>query len=333
MSVYDFPEDRRSVARELHDDLTLMVAESSLENKRDFLKKISGLYDLVVQQKLEIAALLEANSRESLQKLAAQEQAEVVKQIAINPPKPQKKKEDHILIVYPSNEETDPAELRSRITESIDPKEIKVTVTDVYPVKNGGIAIKTKTEGELEILEGAVNTAEGLKDTRTFAPKKRNPRIIVSGFPTGTSEEEVTSAIQEQHNIEVALQFSIPGKDQTHFVYEIAPRDFDKVKNAKVSIGWKTGSTSEFVRPSQCYKCYRLGHFAQNCTYSERCGHCSSKKHRADKCKKRIRKCHQCIRSNKTKGTHYKVDHTPRDLSCYIRTQEVKLMRKRINYG
>lgn len=292
------------------------------------------MYELVVQQRIEVVTLVEENSKESVQRRAAENKAEAIQKLAEAAKKPQKPaKGDHIVLIYPEDPADSSDALKHKIKQSIDPKDLKIKIKEVKNVKDGGVLIKTNSKEEARILEETIKNTGGLGTIQTRVPTKRNPRIVISGFEKDTQEELVTAAIKEHFNLEPTFKFPIPGKDSTHFVYEVIPEDLQKLKGQKVSISWSTATISEFIRPVQCYKCFRFGHFAFNCRLETRCGRCSSKKHRQDNCDKKSTNCHLCKNLNTTKGTNLSTNHSPRDLNCGARKQEVAILKKRINYG
>ncbi|GBM22503.1 Putative protein in type-1 retrotransposable element R1DM [Araneus ventricosus] len=120
----------------------------------------------------------------------------------------------------------------------------EVNLSNIKPVRNNGIAITCKKEGDAQaILDKIANTESLNKLITARKPKKRHPSIIIYGISNQTTNEEIQDALRHRTGIEndVKLRFKLRGRTEgtSHWVFETPSDEFQKISMIKkLPINW-----------------------------------------------------------------------------------------------
>lgn len=257
---------------------------------------------------------------------------------------PKKKVETaHVITVYPKEEdgETDSETTRNLLLTTIKPRMLKIGITRISKVRNGGVAIESAKKEDIEKLKAEVESNNILKTKLNVkVPTRRLPRILIRDIAEEINKENLQEALVEQNEVfttdsKVEPLFNFKGKRNTQsWVVALDPDAFRKVmKSGKVNIGWTSCRISEHLRPLQCYNCLRLGHVAAQCENYRACGKCGEKDHDKITCKATKSSCINCHFANDQFGQKLYTDHSPMDPRCPSLQRAIANLKKKIDYG
>lgn len=337
--------DRRLEGKVIVDDLVAKLTASRLAEKAELVKSVLDLYEIVIQQKLEVVQLTEQLTFQMVKTIEQENRAAKAPSFAdvtrdnttdrAEPVQVPKRPSEHVVLVYPEHPGKDSGPLRTKLKKAISPKNLKIAINDIKNIKGGGLLVKTGSAEAAKTLEETIRGNNDLKGVITKLPSKRKPRIIIYNVQAEAPETEVLEALREKYTFseQPSHKFNIKGREGHHVVLELAPSDFNTVmKDKKVNIGWKRTTITEYLRATQCFKCTGYGHVAANCSQQQRCMTCGKKGHSWENCQKDPH-CRQCETANKHKKQNYRTDHSAKDQTCPCRKFEIELLRKRVDYG
>lgn len=352
--------DRRLDAKNLISKIRVMLlAKPKAIEKGVISEDLDELYELFVQQSMALAQAYKEIDQYTL--LVAKDDyttfAEVTRTSVPeeqkrdkSKPTPEKKGKtrtpipvtDHVLLIYPKDKKEKSRSVDKRLTQAISPRDLRIEVKGKKPVSSGGLCVRLSKKEEVEILERAIKENEALKDTvQCTVPKLRNPRFIVYDVPNDINGSDVIEAAAAQAGVEcdeIKVKFPLKGKDYTNWVLESTPSAFRPIKSlSKVVIGWNRSKITEYIRPTQCFKCGRYGHIGKNCVNRDICLECGNSKKKKKACSegKCTRHCSNCEHVNQFYPEQQRVntDHSSLDPRCPTRALEIAKLRKRTNYG
>lgn len=209
------------------------------------------------------------------------------------------------LLIYPKEGVTSTSEeTRDKIKEMIQPKNMKLKVSRVNKIRNGGIV--------MEIDKEQVDTVKRIiqKDLDVKNPRKRKPHIKIFDAPKSMTAEELSKATYVQNmtgeditesefkeGFKPIYKTGPRNENSTQWVVEVSP----KVRERLITVGrvymeWSSLKVVDFCPISRCFKCQRFGHIARDCTGTEICSHCSGEGHSFKDCpnKGQAPKCINC---------------------------------------
>ena len=241
------------------------------------------------------------------------------------------------IIVKPKVKQTGSAS-RLDLTKKVDPSSLKFSNVQIR--QNGDIFISADNEKEREKIRKELNNKIGeAYDIKT--PEILLPRVMVSGMSEKMDETKFLDAVKKQ-NVDLGINilklvrlFEVKKNERSYFnaIIEVNAEAFPKIINTgKMNIGWERCRVFDGTRVLCCFKCKGYNHRAVNCTEKEVCLNCLNE-HRTDSCNLApIKKCINCIRSNKKLNLSLNVNHDTMDKSCpgYIHYLEQK--KKQIGY-
>nr|XP_042913695.1 uncharacterized protein LOC122273753 [Parasteatoda tepidariorum] len=244
---------------------------------------------------------------------------------------------EHVLLVYPKDEQRSSEDTRNEITGSIDPIKLKIGVKRVNKIRKGGIVVQVTREEDIEKLQrGIENSAMGDKYSCT-KPKSINPRLILYGVSEEIDKENLIQKLREQNqtleNAEMEVCFPLRAREGNHLVITTDPDTFHKIIYlGKLNLGWKRVGIKEFVKVTQCFNCFKYGHIAKLCNNKAICANCSREGHKSENCKIKP-SCTNCVAANETHRFNLTTDHSATSSFCETYQWEREKITKRINYG
>lgn len=149
------------------------------------------------------------------------------------------------------------------------------------------------------------------------------------------NDEELINSIVAQNDLgeqnEIKILFKMANNKGKNVIISCHHSTFNKIlRKGKVCLNWERYNVRKFLRPLQCFKCYKYGHLAKYCRGIDICSNCRSTEHKHDTCES-ITKCINCDYSNTKYGTKYNIDHNVRDKNCNICINEIN--QNRTDYG
>ncbi|GBM60131.1 Putative protein in type-1 retrotransposable element R1DM [Araneus ventricosus] len=198
----------------------------------------------------------------------------------------------------------------------------EVNLSNIKPVRNNGIAITCKKEGDAQaILDKIANTESLNKLITARRPKKRHPSIIIYGISDQTTNEELQDALRHRTGIEndIKLRFKLRGRTEgtSHWVFETPSDKFQKNSMIKkLPINWSMHNVRECFHIKKCQRCQAYGHLVNNFkNIKPFCGFCGNR-HQTSQCRATVACCINCNDENRRKGTKTSSDQLGKNKRC-----------------
>lgn len=129
------------------------------------------------------------------------------------------------------------------------------------------------------------------------------------------------------------IEFSMKGRRGKNVIVSLKAEAFNHlIKRGKVNIKWSRFNLREFLRPLQCFNCYKYGHLAKYCKQKRKCRNCYSETHDTEHCEEDTH-CENCKLQNERYNTSRDTHHSMRDRNCFVFENELIKLRSRIDYG
>lgn len=106
----------------------------------------------------------------------------------------------------------------------------------------------------------------------------------------------------------------------------------DLKSKERVFIGWSRCGIYDDFGMIRCYKCWGFGHFARVCRSEICCPKCAGG-HRGVDCESEVKKCINCLKSNKKFKLNLNINHDVWDKNCATFQRMVEQRRKYVNSG
>lgn len=204
------------------------------------------------------------------------------------------------------------AEMLKHMKENIDPTEIGVEVNEMRRTKAGELLIKIKSgEGKAELLKEVI--ANTLGDEVTIRTVTKNSNIDIRDMDESVEERDIIKALMiatETQNEKIFKVLNIResyGKTKQALIQMPLNIATQLVKEKKIKIGWIRCRIRAKEQTSKCFKCLDQGHFARECTGTDRsnlCRRCCEPGHKSKDCKRNIR-CILCQEDGLQEVDHY----------------------------
>ncbi|GBL91878.1 hypothetical protein AVEN_172792-1 [Araneus ventricosus] len=108
------------------------------------------------------------------------------------------------------------------------------------------------------------------------------------------------------------------------------------METGKINIGWYRLNLREYIRPRQCFQCYKFGHVAKKCSKQGIliCMRCGEEGHKMSDCAGEL-SCGDCQTLNLRLQKKVDIKHGVRSKQCkvYLRELDFIRRRRRTNYG
>lgn len=241
------------------------------------------------------------------------------------------------ILIYPKEGmNTTSEETRDKVKAMIQPKDLKLKVSRVNKIRNGGIVMeidKDQVKAVKEIIQ---------KDLDIRNPKKRNPYIKIFDVPRNMTVDELCKATYEQNlaggditesdfKMEFKPAYKTGPRNDNHvqWVVEVSP----KIRKKLISVGrlfieWSSLKVVDHCAISRCYRCQRYGHLAKDCKGVETCSHCAGEGHGFKDCTNK-KQGPKCINCQKSRMNH---NHAANSEKCATFLRERARMLEKTNY-
>lgn len=166
---------------------------------------------------------------------------------------------------------------------------------------------------------------------------KIKPKIIIYDVNEEIDDEEIINGMDAQNDLpddsELKIEFNMKGKKGENVVVSMKPEAFNQlISKGKVNIKWGRYNLREFLKPMQCFNCYRYGHLAKFCKQKKKCQNSCSDSHETKTCQEDSR-WDNCKFHNERFNTIYDTHNNIRDKNCFVYESKIGKLRSRIDYG
>ncbi|GBL86980.1 hypothetical protein AVEN_218703-1 [Araneus ventricosus] len=230
-------------------------------------------------------------------------------------------------IIYPK-QEGEQFNVKQKVQSVINPAKLQIGIKNVKNISKGALLIECGNEENLNKIKEEVESNELLKDEVAIrSPVKVNPKIIIYRVDDDLNPEVAIEALKEQNeelqNGDLKHEHIMKTPRGNNWILSIDPESFQKItRQGKVNLGWYRLNIKEYIRPRQCFHCYKYGHIAKNCLKQDEtiCMKCGEQDHRINDCLNN-RKCANCAFLNTRLKTKIDLDHDikSRDCEAYYR--------------
>lgn len=254
------------------------------------------------------------------------------------------RKNDDILVVKPKKVQ-ESFVTKTVIQEKVDPEKIKVGVSRMKYIKDGGVAISCERKEDLINVSNSIQKQLG-EDYEVKIPQKKCPKIkIVNVEEKLLSDGDFIEKIILQNAIttrederKITLLKHYKGKNgqegKESVVLEVDSNTYSLLnKKERLSIGWKSYRFYDHINVIQCFKCYKFGHIAQECKLRKNiCPKCAGE-HKSDECRSKEKICINCKHAAEVlKVPNVEYNHTAYDRNCEAYKRVYKGLEQRVNY-
>lgn len=232
---------------------------------------------------------------------------------------------------------------KSLIEQNINPGKIKVGVSNIKYIKDGGVAISCEKKEDLISVSENIQKQLGAEYEVTI-PEKKCPKIKIINVEEKLirNEKDFIENIVLQNTVttpdsekKISVIKHYKGKlGKESVILEVDAKTYSILqKKEKLSIGWKSYRFFDHVNVIQCFKCYRLGHLAKECKSEVKvCPKCTED-HTADECQSQQVICTNCkYASLVLKVPNVDYNHTAYDKNCAAYRRIYRKLQQKINY-
>ncbi|VEN36156.1 unnamed protein product, partial [Callosobruchus maculatus] len=227
------------------------------------------------------------------------------------------------LLTIKSNESSTNTDVYKEVTESVNPAQMNVRISNTRRIKNG-MVVQCEDQESLNKLKDSLNKKLGSKYT-VSEPKKWNPRLLLKNVKlTGLDSPEsiindiiTLNSIDEEQSSHLKFITKLKHFESTNVVIEVSPELRTKfLQKGFVFIRWKMSPVSDHIRIIKCSKCCSFGHTDKNCKSDLICPKCT-RNHKLNDCKSDVLQCINCCNYNKAYKKSLPVDHASTDFNCF----------------
>lgn len=234
------------------------------------------------------------------------------------------------LIIKPKNLQSSDT-TRTAVKSLINPAKLKIPISNVKDIKNGGIIIKTINDKFNKILEEETKKAIG-DNYKIYVTRTHKPNLIIKGLASGYDEKNLKEELINlnaflDNSIEVKIVHKKQFKNRWTLLIETNGSTFNKMVNRYVNIGWDSHYVKEYLNLRRCYKCQLYNHKIGECIKDVFCAKCSGNHATAD-CTSNLLKCINCVRNSRSV-----TNHSASDKTCPIYIKEIRYLKDRISYN
>lgn len=225
------------------------------------------------------------------------------------------------------------------IKKNIKPNEVEVGITNIRPLKEGGVAIGCNTTEQMVKLEAEVISKLG----NTFLVKKsslQNPKIKIVGLGDELNEEDLKICLKKQNpslkDINGTFKLLVCKKMKKRYlaIVEVDPEVFAEIMRLKtVFIQWCECDIYEHISIYRCFKCGGYNHTSEKCNENPpKCLNCGRDDHPEKDC---INDpvCINCSKVNKNQKLNLTVNHSRFDYDCAVYKRLCEIGKTKIRYS
>lgn len=256
------------------------------------------------------------------------------------------KKCNEVLIVKPKDKVQVSSVTKAVIQENVELEKIKVGVSNMKYVKDGGVAISCERKEDLMNVSNNIQKKLG-KDYEVNIPDKKCPKIKIINVEQKLFSNEndfiekiiLQNAIttgDEDRKISIVKHFQgkkcQDGKESV--VLEVDSKTYGLItEKEKLSIGWKSYRFFDYINVVQCFKCSKFGHIAKDCRCDGNiCPRCTGE-HQLKECKSQDTVCANCKYAKEVlKVPNINYNHPAYDKNCEAYKRIYRELEQRINY-
>lgn len=330
------------------EDLINIIANPSIKinntNQKELIRIIYAILDQAMLQINAINSLLGRllEQRDMTNTLLnkrdrTQTYAEITKKPERKRSLSRKREDSVVALIYPKAD-VESEVTRDEVKKSINPIQLGMGIKRVKKIAKGGVLMGLNNDTDYNKLALDIDSNDNLRENYVIKKaEKLRPKIIVYTLQSELEDEEIINCLEAQNGIlkesNCKLEFIMKSSRGKNAIIALESESFNQIiKKGKINIKWGRFNIREYIRPLQCYNCYKYGHLAKFCRAKKKCRNCCSDEHETDKCVSEM-SCFKCYQYNVKFNTKHDCHHSVRDRNCLIYENEILKLRARIDYG
>nr|CAI5865989.1 unnamed protein product [Callosobruchus analis] len=224
---------------------------------------------------------------------------------------------------------------KEEVQRVLKPSTLKVGITQVSEITNGGIVIKCKTKQDQETIKKAAESQ--LNHYQVTTPQLKDPCFKILDMEEGYTNDVLIDYIKRQNSSILHESSSMTVKVVKRMkktfmaIVECDPKTFKGIIAEKyLYINWSRCRIFEYVGVYRCFKCGGFGHHASKCSSEEKCLKCSSANHKIDSCVSEHYVCFNCSEANLSLKLSLDVSHSIFDYKCPVYLKNVEREKRKV---
>lgn len=244
-----------------------------------------------------------------------------------------------VVVIKPKAKQ-ESATTKEFIKENLNPSELKVGISEIRNIQEGGVIIKCNTKQEAEKIKTAA-TQKLSKNYNIDTPKLKNPAVKILDIDLEMSNEELIQNMKNQNEYlneeNVFLKVITMKKMKKNYmaIIECDPRSYFKIiHEGKIYMNWSRCRVFEYINVFRCYRCGGFNHGAKQCNETvDRCLKCAKSGHKKEDCTSESIKCINCADVNSKQNTNLDINHSCFDSCCSILQKKIEISKQKICYN
>lgn len=241
------------------------------------------------------------------------------------------------VVVIKPNDKQESNETTEFIKGKINPSQLKIGISEIKPIKEGGVIIKCNTQSEVEKIVNAANQDKDMHEKyKIECPRLKNPCIKIVDIETEMDEAELISNLINQNDLNEDVKMKVivqkKMKKKSMAIIQCDPKSYEKIiENGKVFLNWTSCRVFDYVNIHRCFRCGGFNHNSSKCSEKEICLICAEPGHKTRDCQKGEKRCVNCLEANNIKKLNLDINHSCFDPCCSILSKKIEYEKQKIH--
>lgn len=243
-----------------------------------------------------------------------------------------------VVLITPRDKSQNSDQTKEFIKNKIDP--ITNKINGIRKAAKGAVVVECKDTEAIRKFQSDAQTNLGTS-YQVELPKRRKPKLRISGFSDQMSEEKLIECLIKQNeilknddSIKVLNMKEIKNKKfkQYQAIIEASPDTYFKMlKQEKVCVNWDRCSIFEYISVRRCFNCFGFNHNASECKSKTACKYCAQE-HKSEDCRNNERKCVNCVWHVNNLKMNIDTNHDAFYQECPVFKRKIEQEKRKIDF-